>query len=120
MPDGSSSAAPVIRPGPSLCSSVGADFVGATTLSCFEAALFVRFDRATFRNCESRANRDHSRKVPRAASGARASEPTLSPLVWLVGQNTCTRYFMLTNMPQAAASAAPVKTTTGLSQNALP
>ena len=29
-------------------------------------------------------------------------------------------YLMLTNMPQAAASAAPVKTTTGLSQNAPP
>lgn len=29
-------------------------------------------------------------------------------------------YLMLTNMPQAAASAAPVKTTTGFSQNVLP
>jgi len=30
------------------------------------------------------------------------------------------RYLMLTNMPQAAASAPPVKTITGLSQNVLP
>lgn len=29
-------------------------------------------------------------------------------------------YFTLTNMPQAAASAAPAKTSTGLSQNVLP
>lgn len=29
-------------------------------------------------------------------------------------------YLMLTNMPQAAESAAPVKTTPGLSQNRLP
>jgi len=35
-----------MRPGPSRCSIVGADFVGATTLSCFERTRFDRFDRA--------------------------------------------------------------------------
>lgn len=52
--------------------------------------------------------RDHSRKVPPLASD-------MIPLAV-----TAAGYLMLTNMPQAAASAAPVKTTTGFSQNVLP
>jgi hypothetical protein len=71
MPEGSSSAAPVTRPGPSRCSSVGADFVGASALSflagrCFRADLpelrIQIFKNPSLKNPDLK--RVHGRKVP--------------------------------------------------------
>ena len=68
MPDGSSSAAPVIRPGPSRCSSVGAGLAGAATLARWEASGLDRFDRAHLPEiANSRFKREPARKVPSGA-----------------------------------------------------
>ena len=70
MPEGSSSAAPVIRPGPSRCSSVGADLVGAATVARLEASGLDRFDRAHLPEiANSRFKREPARKVPSGSAG---------------------------------------------------
>jgi len=86
MPDGSSSAAPVTRPGPSRCSSVGSDFVGASALSCLAGRCFRAdlpelriqiFKNPSLKNPDLK--RVHGRKVPAVAGVVPSAEADAAP-----------------------------------------